>query len=124
MALQVKLVQTAGIAAILFGIVVNILRTGVLSSITFAAIMTIILYLAVHQVSCLLTGKCGFAAWLSASTIIIAFTGVTYFYLSALISGSELPSIEKQPITELNPAVTKSIKLINKHTGINPYKLF
>ncbi len=121
MALQVRLVQIFGLVAIIAGIIVNILKTGILSSITFAAIMSIILYLSIIQVSCLLTGKCTFSAWFAAGTFLVAFAGVTYFYLSALINGEPLPGLEQQPITQINPAVHKSISLANKYTGLNAY---
>jgi hypothetical protein len=123
MALQVRLVQIFGLIAISAGIIVNILKTGILSSITFAAIMTIIIYLSIVQVSCLLTGKCNFSAWFAAITFLVAFSSVTYFYLGALISGDALPSIEQQPITNINPAVHKGINIANKYTGINAYRL-
>jgi hypothetical protein len=123
MALQVRLVQIFGLVAIIAGIIVNILKTGILSSITFAAIMTIIIYLAVVQVGCLLTGRCNLSSWFAAITFLIAFAGVTYFYLSALINGEPLPGLEQQPIAKINPVVHKSISLANKYTGINAYNL-
>jgi hypothetical protein len=123
MALQVRLVQAVGVISILFGIIVNILKTGILSSITFAAIMSIVLYLAVVQVSCLITGKCGFTAWVAAGTFVITFCGAIYFYLSTLIDNKELPSIDKQPVARLNPSVQRSIELIDKYTGVNAYEI-
>ena len=121
--LQLRLVHVIGLIAILIGIIVNLMRTGVWSSVTFAALGTLVLYLASVQVSCLMTGGCLVSSWFAATTAIIVFASLAYFYAQAVTHNLPLPAIEEQPIATANPTFGETRNIIKDRANIDIYYL-
>ncbi len=104
--LQTKLIYSIGAVTLLLGAVANFRSYGPLISTLFLIIMSVVIFLAAYQVTCVIKGRCTFTSWWNTLLAMATFSGIAFYYYESLRGKVKLPTLEKQGILKENRICT------------------